>query len=187
MTNWTTNILEVSGNPADVARLMKKVKGRGGGGEEPLPFDFDRIVPMPKELIGISTGSTKIGNTVFHEWYELGDDGAPQGITPEMQKELIKKTGAKNWHDWSCQNWGTKRNACHSEKPEVSKDKRRTDVIYRFDTAWAPPEPVLRKLSAMFPKVDFHLYWEDEGDNDTHDWDIKGGKIVSQSDGIKEE
>ena len=187
MPNWITNILEVSGNPADVARLMKKVKGKRVGGEKPSPFAFDRIVPIPKELQGIRTGSMKIGKTFFHEWYEMGDDGAPQGITPEMQKELIKKTGAKNWYDWCCQNWGTKWNACHPGEPEVSKLKKRTDVTYCYDTAWAPPEPVLRELSKMFPKVDFHLYWEDDGDNGGHDWDLKNGRVTSKTDGIREE
>ena len=110
------------------------------------------------------------------------------GITPEMEAKIKKKTGGcKSPNDWCCKNWGTKWNARHPEKPEVTKLKRRTDVTYRFDTAWAPPEPVLRKLSHLFPKLDFHLYWEDEGDDEGHDWDLKDGKVVSQTDGIKEE
>jgi hypothetical protein len=188
MPNWISNTLCISGSPGDVKRLMKLVAGKKvSGNGEPLPFDFNCIDPMPKELARISTGHTTINGQSFDHWYEVGEGGAPEGITPEMMAEIRAKTGAVSWYDWSCDHWGTKWNACHAEAAEYSATKGRAEVVYRFDTAWAPPEPALCKLSAMFPKLHFHLRWEDEGDGYTHDWTFRAGKITSQDDSIKQD
>ena len=102
----------------------------------------------------------KIGKTFFHEWYEMGDDGAPQGITPEMQKELIKKTGAKNWYDWCCQNWGTKWGAYDVDFTPHTK----RGALLSFRSAWSPPaDQVFQALSEKFPDLTFEIEYFEGG------------------------
>jgi len=77
----------------------------------PLPevfLDFQKILPMPKELEG--TESPK--------------------DTP-------------NWYGWCCENWGTKWN---------SYDGNVSDSGISFNTAWAPPTPVIAALAKQIGK-----------------------------------
>lgn len=89
------------------------------------------------------------------DWYEFS--GAYElGKNYYLSKT---NTGYFTWYDWAIWNWGTKWNACNCN---LSYDH---DFI-GFSTAWDYPEPVLRKLSAMYPDVKFtaKCYYED-GDN----------------------
>ena len=188
MPNWITNRLEITDKPGQIKRLIKQVAGKTGERSERLPFDFNSIVPMPPELMMIQSGFCTIGGQRFGQWYEMGDDGAPQGITPEMEIAIKKKTGGfKGWYDWSCHNWGTKWNARHlDDTPEYQAGVKHSTVIYRFDTAWAPPIPVLLALSKMYPNAHLELNWEDEGDNDNHDTSIRNGKVTNETSTEKE-
>lgn len=177
MPNWITNIFEATGSPGDIKRLMAKVKTKKGKRDERLPFDFNEVVRMPRELSNIRDGACTINGVRCEQWYEMGPSGAPEPIVGAELERLMKKTGGfKSWYDWSCRNWGTKWNACHPDDAELQKNGKHHTVVYRFDSAWSPPEPVYRELSKMFPKVDFSLYWQDEGDNEDHNETFKNGK-----------
>lgn len=71
-----------------------------------------------------------------------------------------EKYGYTTWHDWCCKNWGTKWNA-------YANEQENEDTII-FDTAWSNPEPVMLKLSEMYPKAMIEHWWADEdmGSND---------------------
>ena len=59
--------------------------------------------------------------------------------------------------DWQSQHWGTKWNACACEEVILTPfgiDGTRTEAIYRFDTAWNTPEPVIRKIIKDWPELD---------------------------------
>ena len=65
------------------------------------------------------------------------------------------KYGATDWYDWSCLNWGTKWNAYNFGETE-----ERNKLV--FCTAWSRPEPVMLRLSEMFPEVRLEHEWADE-------------------------
>jgi hypothetical protein len=90
-------------------------------------FDFETIIPMPKQVF--------------------------RGNLSSRQQAL---SGGMNWYDWSVSNWGTKWN---------SYSFHRLDDGIAFDTAWSPPEPVIEKLSEMFPEVHITHEYFDEGWN----------------------
>lgn len=102
-------------------------------------FDFKKIVPIPKELI---------------------DTTAP---TPEPDsfesRRLRKLHGADNWYDWSINNWGTKWNSYHDE---VDYDGEKS-LVYKFDTAWSPPEPVIDALRKKFPDLGITAFFDEPG------------------------
>ena len=47
-----------------------------------------------------------------------------------------------DWYAWSVANWGTK-----WDVSDASIHQNNNDVVYRFSTAWAPPEAFIETLS----------------------------------------
>lgn len=78
----------------------------------------------------------------------------------DLGKEEEKKYGENNWYDWSIKNWGTKWNAF---EPVIDGN-----YVF-FLTAWSFPEPVIRKLSEMFPDVYFVWEYADEDIGNNYD------------------
>lgn len=186
MPNWITNIIDITGKPDDIKKLMAAVKGKRF--DKAYAFDFDKILPQPLALKGIQTGTTTIGGKTFRQWRDMGPSGAPEGIGEAELEEIKKETGGcASWYDWNCKHWGTKWDACHPDEPELQKAERgKQTVIYRFDTAWAPPMPLLVALSKQHPKVELDLHWDDEGDDEWHECSIKNGKVTDGADGKKD-
>lgn len=75
-----------------------------------------------------------------------------------------------DWYEWRIENWGTKwdcsglsleRRFFASNVP-VNNDV--TQVLeLSFDTAWAPPEAGIAKISEMYPNLQFFLYFIEFG------------------------
>ena len=123
MPNWCQNEIRVSGSEDKVKEFMNFVKS------DEQNFDFNSIVPMPKNIF--------------------------KGALGDKEKE---KYGSLNWYDWSCDNWGTKWNACNVSveyNPEYGDE-----VEYYFNTAWSPPEQIFIKLRDKFKldKEDSELF-----------------------------
>jgi hypothetical protein len=53
-----------------------------------------------------------------------------------------------NWYKWRCDNWGTKWNAYSEELIECDT----CTLIIQFDTAWAPPEPIIARIRGELEK-----------------------------------
>lgn len=85
--------------------------------------------------------------------------------------EKYEKYGCTTWYDWCTKYWGTKWNA-------YSNEQRDEDTI-EFETAWSNPEPIMLKLSEMYPEATIEHWWADEdmGSNDGYRV-YRGGKIV---------
>lgn len=71
------------------------------------------------------------------------------------------KVGSSALVAWAYDNWGTKWNAVEPSGQVLDMARGRRKVTLRFDTAWSPPLPVVRKLISDYPLLDFTLrYWE---------------------------
>ena len=112
-------------------------------GEE---MDFEKVIPSPKDM--------------FKE--NLGD----------KERKMCGEKGIPNWLDWQSENWGTKWNACHTEpaRSEVYGSGKFMSLIYRFDTAWDTPRPVIAKLWEQWPDLDFGGGYVHEGDEGCGDF-----------------
>lgn len=66
------------------------------------------------------------------------------------------KYGAFTWYHWSIDNWGTKWNAC-----DTTWNKQYPNEVW-FNTAWSVPEPIVKKISEMYPNVQFRLDYAEE-------------------------
>jgi hypothetical protein len=136
MPNWCTNYLSVYGDKKEIERFIKD------------PFlDFNRIIPMPEELLEASSPT-------------------PPGHEKEAE-DNIKKYGFPDWYTWAIHNWGTKWNVakmdvdetCDAEIEEIEDDLIRVT----FETAWGPSLPITKQLSKMFPTLLFHHAYDEPG------------------------
>jgi hypothetical protein len=66
--------------------------------------------------------------------------------------------GKNNWYDFGIAHWGTKWNSAPKDDPHKYAGGNRLE----FQTAWDPPEPVIVRLSEMFPDAQFRHVWADE-------------------------
>lgn len=172
MPNWTQNRVVITGEEADVNALVTAVKS------EESPFDFDRIIPLPKEL-EIPAGSDM---SIGLEFLQKHPDGKPrQGEEPPTEKQLdlgrkalenIRKYGSASWYDWCINNWGTKWNAAMVNVLRESPNR----VVFTFDTAWAAPLPIAEALVSQFGKVWIEWRylneedWSEDAERDLRQW-----------------
>ena len=90
MPNWCDNRVEIYGdNPDQIKEVKKTLAGKK------TCFDFNNIVPMPKELEGTTSPN-------------------PEPDSFEA-KRLRKQHGHDNWYDWCCDNWDTKWNSAGAD------------------------------------------------------------------------
>ena len=141
MPNHVSNVITLKGHKDDIIKCLSTIMRDNDTTENENKYegigtiDFEKIIPMPKEIYR--------GN-----------------IGPEERKFY----GSNNWYDWSVMNWGTKWNAynfyAHEIMPvDISEGE---DYTMEFDTAWNPPYPVIKTLSEMYPELEIeHLYFDE--------------------------
>ena len=125
MPNHCQNELTICSSKEDIEKLVEHLKGPTS------MFDFNSLVPMPKEIedtYSVSTGDQKY---YYSQKKWLQDRKPPKNddttkyildFPPtEWVKEncydaftvrrLEREHGAVYWYDWACKQWGTKWNA----------------------------------------------------------------------------
>lgn len=73
--------------------------------------------------------------------------------------KAILETGYASWYPWSIANWETKWN---SYSFDIVSD---SPLVIKFNTAWAFPTPVFKKLAELWPGLNFECDCYDEGSN----------------------
>ncbi|MDR3344444.1 MAG: hypothetical protein LBT21_02445 [Oscillospiraceae bacterium] len=83
----------------------------------------------------------------------------PPGIyRGDVGPKEVALYGKNTLLDWQIENYGTKWNAYGYENfPEYADGNE-----ICFYTAWSRPEPVIQKLSEMYPDAQFQHQWADE-------------------------
>jgi hypothetical protein len=91
----------------------------------------------------------------------------------------LKRVSEPGWYTWRIENWGTKWDAHFGDPFLVIRTEGSTDVekcveakgatitptvaIYKFDTAWSPPIPVVEAASERYPELEFTLTFGEPG------------------------
>lgn len=158
MPNHITSIITFDGPEEKVKELKNKVTTKKS------IFDFNRIIPMPEELIISENSYTGFFSEL--EKYRLLD------LAHIFRKECEKFEGTSfksdaiagllnylnygyvSWYGWSIENWGTKWN---SYEIEYINDNQVT-----FQTAWEFPKPIIQKLSELYPELTIIAEYYDE-------------------------
>ena len=133
MPNHCSNRIEISGEPRDVKRVKKFLQGKE------RCFDFNNILPIPEEL----------ENTLVPV------------LDPKTFKNrrLRKLYGTDNWYDWKKSKWGTKWNSYNGKIDDENEEY----IVYLFDTAWSPPEPVIHALREKFEEISITAFFDEPG------------------------
>lgn len=160
MPNHVQNILVITGHEMHLKPFLNHVKGK-------KDFDFDTIIPMPKELMG-TCSPTKIVSKRDYDKHQRKPDisgfsvGKP--ITKEMSKDFIHRFGYDNWYDWKIAHWGTKWGAYEVTIDDIedAEGKNQKSVTIHFQTAWSSGSVVIQNLSDQFPTLEFFLTYADE-------------------------
>lgn len=162
MPNWTYNMLTVkAGTPEEIDDFVSYARtftieprsaftmDTSGPSYETEVLDFDRFVPIPEML-----------KRTPHLPPETDPNHAAIRAMIEGNR---RQHGAGTAYEWHCDKWGTKWGACHTEMQEPWTDSAGNRLVeYTFDTAWAPPVPVIEAMSKMFPKLHITLSCHEE-------------------------
>lgn len=142
MPNYCDCELIIKGKNAK--ELLSKI------GNEDAAFDFNTIVPYPKEYTDKDAEAKKIMREVDAMDQKDRDAWFSKN---EYPKDGFNSGGLQ----WCCDNWGTKWNACDVQIIEVSNNA----VKLGFQTVWSPPSPIIMNMSQKFTEFKFTLkYWE---------------------------
>jgi hypothetical protein len=158
--NWCNNTLRIIGPKDEITRFIAQAE------KDDRPLDFEQFIPMPDLLHHTVSGGRRFegSNEMLHEWYAAdpgamkSEDRGERRFTLEEDEQLAT-IGFRSWYDWSIANWGTKWNA----GTDTQADRTDREATYTFDTAWAPPEPVVAAMAAQFPLLKFQLDYSEPG------------------------
>jgi hypothetical protein len=84
-------------------------------------------------------------------------------------------------YDWCIQNWGTKWNACNIVTNPVRTLKKSSRLDITFQTAWAPPTPIIMALAKLFPECKFTLKYYEMGAGYQGELQVQGDETLRES------
>ena len=172
MPNHVTNRLEINADRETVQKVLNFLRGENEEDGTPCHIDFNKIIPMPKELLIESSSTGKLGleyliakqRMPFNSPEDLKVIQQVEGLQEETRKEVLQlgtlylsnleKYGYPTWYEWSVATWGTKWNAYNQDFEEPN--------ILWFDTAWDSVPLLIQKLSEIYPDIEFHYTYADE-------------------------
>ena len=123
MPNHVTNTLEIYLWHNDHDDLITEIRELICPKDSEYEYiDFNAIVPPPEKMF--------TDNLSMDDRVRCAEEGIP------------------NWYDWQTENWGTKWNAYSQELIEQDNCM----LKLQFDTAWAPPIPIVERLAEILRK-----------------------------------
>ena len=155
MPNHTHNEVLIETNTNEEQEILALQILKNDLGIKNGQFDFNGIVPMPKEI----RKGAEISTEDFLDGKEIKDYELVMGkYVPKdwkIRNKLIRDYGSDNWYDWAKNHWGTKWNAYDVEICEDKENYLQVD----FTTAWDSPREVAEKLSKYCKKHNLSLDW----------------------------
>jgi hypothetical protein len=165
MPNWCFNKITIRAGADTRSKIKNLLKGneyyRPFNAEENAPlmssetlFSFHNVIPQPDNILDLADPRRKT---------DIPQSRDPKGAMPD-------------WYAWRVNNWGTKWSVS-----EVQMSETDTSLTYCFETAWAPPEMVVKRLSEMFPNAYIVLSFDEPGCLGKGATHFKGGEVVKET------
>ncbi|CAB4147988.1 hypothetical protein UFOVP696_99 [uncultured Caudovirales phage] len=133
MPNWVTNTLTITGEPELLAEVGARLRA-------PIPNSADHTETQPKFSFW---NIIKPEDSILDEYFANADS--------------TQLSNGNNWYNWNNRNWGCKWDARVHFAEMVDGN-----LVYEFDTAWAPPIQVLETLSRDIPDAKLTLRFVEE-------------------------
>lgn len=165
MPNWVYNTLEVEGNVEDVTKLKGQLSKPYTTNHEEIVFTEDgaQFIQQEQRREGVFSfwNIIKPDDSIIEEYFgpEKRKPAASKEMDDIMANILEDMRVSNHWYAWNVRNWGTKWDVTNDAFITEESDGY---IVYRFDTAWAPPEDALLELSSQYPNVKFILSYEEE-------------------------
>lgn len=171
MPNHTANNFTVSGPIEDIKRLIANAK------DGDTELSFNKLVPMPEELRGISSPARiqtqQEIDEVWEKWNKSKAEGTLSsyekdkpfglGMTQTQYDDLIAKYGSADWYYWAIRNWGTKWGAYDVTEWDINEDGANSSATIYYETAWSPASIFWLQVSKDYPTLEFFHEFADEG------------------------
>jgi len=184
MPNYVKNNVLIRGDKETIKKVEKVLLKKG-------VFSFSNVIPMPKSIFIESSSvvdkaidAIKSGRKAISE-FKKKEDKWEKGRGDKYIKlghtalKNIEKYGAKDWYDWSINNWGTKWDALESTN-EVSD----TEISLSFNTAWNAPYPIYAEIAKKFPAISIDVEYADEGlGNNCGTLSFENGGLFEETEG----
>ena len=165
MPNWCDCDLRVyigQYKQAKKSKLLKEFKEFAKTKKKLL--DENKFIPYPEKYREMDKRARKLG--------EFG------GVT--KKGEEIRDGFNNGGYEWCYENWGTKWGIVDAQLLDEQLDYT---LFYNFRCAWAPPLPVILKMSEMFPKLRFELRYFECGMGFNGLYVCVAGKVVENEEG----
>jgi hypothetical protein len=156
MPNWVTNTLTIECEDKDyLAEVGARLRA-------PIPSHAGHTENYPEFSFW---NIVKPEDAILDEYFANAD--------------ATQLSNGNNWYNWNNRNWGCKWDARVHFAEMVDGN-----LVYEFDTAWAPPIQVIETLAETYPELEITLrYVEEQGwggehwfqdtiSNETESWDI---------------
>ena len=192
MPNWCHNTLTVSGDEAQLRAFVEQVQTEeqplSFATIVPQPSD-DELEALeqyqPCTMCGAhgtlpeSEAQAAARGARWYPWMDPAQRTNRRcNVCLGTKRERISMEG---WYIWRLNHWGTKWDACFSdsvpgmalgiEGADVDLTKQTqgltltpTVAVYKFDTAWAPPEEFVASASEQHPELEFVLRFGEPGE-----------------------
>lgn len=202
MPNHITNRLVISGDNSEIKKMFEYINGGIDENGQQILIDFNKIIPMPKELDIPSSSDYERGYDVYmalehgdyrridkmlaYPWVQQEGIATRKQMTDYLLKndleafekgkqyyENIQKYGAPTWYEWCNSNWNTKWPAYEQEQIDSN--------TIQFLTAWSGVPDLLCVLSEKFRELSFDYEYADEdyGHNVGH-FVIENGSFIEE-------
>lgn len=195
MPNHITNRVTVEGPESEVQKFFDFIKASEPNKDGSInPIDFNKIMPMPKELDIVSSSAGEDGMEYLigisgdiikrHAYKQSEHYRRMQKLkadAPERFEEILKQGGQylrniadfghKDWYSWRLANWGTKWNA-YEQSLEGNQ-------LY-FQTAWSGVPNLIAILAEKFQSLTIEYKYADE------DTSYNTGHFIMQGEDIKD-
>jgi hypothetical protein len=190
MPNHTANNFTITGPIADIKRFIDIAK------DGDTELSFNKLVPMPDELRGISSPVRIMTQAEIDEvwatWNKQKADGTLSeyqkggpfglGITQETSDRLIEKYGTNDWYEWAVKNWGTKWDCYDVTSWDITENGDNSSATIYYQTAWSPVTNAWETISKNYPSLEFFHEFADEGGGFVGNQLIQNGDIVEDND-----
>jgi hypothetical protein len=159
MPNHCENDLYVQGEKSDVDALLLHI-----GMYKPQPeFDFNTLIPYPDPFKAMDDDRESLPSLVGiyrdNPEYPAMVAAREAAIAAYEEKWGTRENGYNSGgYEWCIKYWGTKWNAYDVKRRDY--DGR---VCITFQTAWAPPIPVIIELAKRFPTCTITLEYFERG------------------------
>lgn len=156
MPNHCESDLKVNGSKKDIEAFFAAVKS-----DDKL-IDANKILPYPKVYADADENAAV--------WRKSNPDKS----FADAPKDGYNSGG----YEWCVSNWGTKWGMYDFSEIETGK----TFANVSFQSAWAPPLPLILKASEMFPEIVLTLRYFERGAGYKGVLKVQAGNVLLQSD-----